>query len=174
MHQNPKLPEQIANQAGADFINWFFEHGSGDEGNPFSEDELAGYASRFTGERATAHFNCYRTMFTVDPPHWAADADRKRDLPTLWVQGEKDPFVNAEWVKLLPLAFEHLRIEVFEGCGHWVPEEQPERLVSTIKGLFPVEGVARGSGRGWRGRRVGACGGVEVFRGWELRRCPPS
>jgi hypothetical protein len=41
-------------------------------------------------------------------------------------------------------------------------------------GLFPVEGVARGSGRGWRGRRVGACGGVEVFRGWEFRHCPPS
>jgi hypothetical protein len=40
--------------------------------------------------------------------------------------------------------------------------------------LFPVEGVARGSGRGWRGRRVGACGGVEVFRGWEFRHCPPS
>jgi single-stranded DNA-binding protein len=43
-----------------------------------------------------------------------------------------------------------------------------------VIGLFPVEGVARGSGRGWRGRRVGACGGVEVFRGWEFRHCPPS
>jgi hypothetical protein len=48
------------------------------------------------------------------------------------------------------------------------------REVGKRKRLFPVEGVARGSGRGWRGRRVGACGGVEVFRGWEFRHCPPS
>jgi pimeloyl-ACP methyl ester carboxylesterase len=72
-------------------------------------------------------------MFTVDPPHWAEDADRKLDLPTLWIQGDKDPFVNAEWVKLLPQAFNDLRVEIFEGCGHWVPEEQPERLISTMK-----------------------------------------
>jgi pimeloyl-ACP methyl ester carboxylesterase len=52
------------------------------------------------------------------------------------VQGEKDPFVNAELVKLLPLAFEHLRVGVFEGCGHWVPEEQPERLVATPKDIL--------------------------------------
>jgi hypothetical protein len=45
---------------------------------------------------------------------------------------------------------------------------------TSVKGLFTNEGVARGSGRGWRGRRVGACGGVEVFRGWEFRHCPPS
>jgi pimeloyl-ACP methyl ester carboxylesterase len=133
MHQDPKLPEQIAAQAGFDFVNWFFEHGSGDAGSPFSEAEVSGYASRFTGDRATAHFNCYRNMFTVDPPHWAEDADRKLDLPTLWIQGDKDPFVNAEWVKLLPQAFNDLRVEIFEGCGHWVPEEQPERLISTMK-----------------------------------------
>jgi hypothetical protein len=52
------------------------------------------------------------------------------------------------------------------------------RLVKYIPpeviGLFLDEGVARGSSRGWRGRRVGACGGVEVFRGWEFRHCPPS
>jgi haloacetate dehalogenase len=131
-HQDPKLPEQIADQAGEALINWFFEHGSGDEGSPFTEEEVAEYASKFKGERATAHFNCYRSMFTVDAPHWAEDADRKLDMPTLWIQGEKDPFVNAEWTKLLPQAFRHLRVEVFEGCGHWVPEEQPERLANVV------------------------------------------
>ena len=52
-------------------------------------------------------------------------------------------------------------------------DDTPDAL-RALWGLFPVEGVARGSGRGWRGRRVGACGGVEVFRGWEFRHCPPS
>ncbi|HEU4702829.1 MAG TPA: alpha/beta hydrolase [Conexibacter sp.] len=131
MHQDPVLPEQIADRAGDALVRWFLEHGSGERGSPFTDEEVEEYASRFKGERATAQFNCYRTVFTVDAPHWAADADRRLDLPTLWIKGGQDRF-NADWQQYVPLAFAHLRIEVFEGCGHWIPEEEPERLAKLM------------------------------------------
>lgn len=128
MHQDPKLPEQFAEQAGEAYLRWFYEHGAGDAGSPFTDADVAEYARWFTAPgRATAGFNLYRTMFTVDAPHWAADAERKLELPTLWIHGAADPFVPAGLTGLLPRAFSNLRVEQFEGCGHWVPEEEPER-----------------------------------------------
>jgi pimeloyl-ACP methyl ester carboxylesterase len=128
-----ELPEQIAEAAGIPYLRWFFEHGSGTKGSPFSEADIAEYARWFTQPgRATAAFNLYRYYVTVDDEHWRADRNRVLELPTLWVHGMEDPFVSASNLDLLPAAFPNLRVERFDGCGHWVPEEEPERTASVL------------------------------------------
>ena len=133
LHLDPELPEKIAELAGASYLRWFYEHGSGTKGSPFTDEDVAEYARWFTNPvRATAAFNLYRYYVTVDDEHWLADRDRVLDLPTLWIHGMKDPFVSPANLDLLPAAFSDLRIERFEECGHWVPEEEPERAASVI------------------------------------------
>jgi len=126
---NPDLPERIAEGAGAHYLRWFYEHGSGPAGSPFSDDDVAEYTRWFTQpERATAAFNLYRDYARVDDAHWRADHGRVLELPTMWVHGLQDPFVPLANLDLLPAAFANLRIERLDGCGHWVPEEAPDRL----------------------------------------------
>jgi pimeloyl-ACP methyl ester carboxylesterase len=103
------------------------------EGSPFSEADIVEYARWFTQPgRATAGFNLYRTYATVDVEHWHTDRERILDLPTLWVHGMQDPFVPAGHLNLLSSTFTNLRIERFEECGHWMPEEAPERTASVL------------------------------------------
>jgi pimeloyl-ACP methyl ester carboxylesterase len=45
----------------------------------------------------------------------------------------QDPFLRAALLDLLPPAFTKLRIERFEGCGHWVPEEAPEQTTAVLQ-----------------------------------------
>jgi pimeloyl-ACP methyl ester carboxylesterase len=133
LHLDPQLPEQLAEAAGVPYLRWFFEHGSGPEGSPFSDADLAEYARWFTQPgRATAAFNLYRTYATVDIEHWRADRERVLDFPTLWIHGMQDPFVPTTHLNLLPPAFTNLRIEHLDRCGHWVPEEAPEQTASVI------------------------------------------
>ncbi len=134
---DPVLPEQIAEAAGAIYLRWFFEQGSGRRGCPFTDADIAEYARWFTQPgRATAGFNLYRTAFTVDVDHWLADRDRVLDVPTLWIHGMEDPFVPVAVLDMIPPSFRNLRIERLEGCGHWVPEEAPERVVSALRGFL--------------------------------------
>jgi pimeloyl-ACP methyl ester carboxylesterase len=134
LHLDPVLPEQIAEAAGASYLRWFYEHGSGSNGCPFTDADIAEYARWFTQPiRATAAFNLYRYYVTVDDEHWRADRGRVLDVPTLWVHGMQDPFVHAANLDLLGPAFTNLRIERFEESGHWVPEEAPEHLASVLR-----------------------------------------
>jgi len=53
-------------------------------------------------------------------------------MPTLWIHGMEDPFVPAARLALLPDSIPNVRIQRFENCGHWVPEEQPAKLSQSI------------------------------------------
>ncbi len=133
-HLNPVLPEQIAEAAGAAYIRFFFERGSGPEGSPFREADIAEYARWFTQPgRATAGFNLYRTAFQVDVDHWLADRGRVLEQPTLWIHGMQDPFVPAAVLDFFPPGFVNLQIKRLEAIGHWVPEEAPEELTAVLQ-----------------------------------------
>ena len=133
LHQQPDLPERLVERAGDVYLRWFLEHGSGRGGSAFGEDDVREYLRTFMEPgRATAAFNLYRTMFTVDADDWQHDASRWFDLPTLWIHGTADPFIPPQALDVLPRAFTNLRVERFEGIGHWVPEEAPDRTAASI------------------------------------------
>jgi pimeloyl-ACP methyl ester carboxylesterase len=134
LHLDPGLPERFAEAAGLPYLRWFFEHGSGPRGCPFTEADVTEYARWFTQPgRATAGFNLYRTWATVDVEHWRVDRGRVLSLPTLWIHGMQDPFMRSALLDLLPPVFTNLRVERFQACGHWVPEEAPDRAIVVLQ-----------------------------------------
>lgn len=133
LQQDTTLPEKIAEACGEDYLRWFFEHGSGSGGSPFSDEDIKEYTRWFTQPgRATAGFNLYRMMSTVDVEHWLADRHRQLDIPTLWIQGMEDPFVPPSRLEALESVFTNLRVERLQGCGHWVPEERPQETAAVL------------------------------------------
>jgi pimeloyl-ACP methyl ester carboxylesterase len=136
-HLDPWLPEQIAQLAATPYLRWFYEHGSGDKGSPFTDTDIAEYARWFSQPlRATAGFNLYRAHATTDVEHWLADSTHVVTLPALWIHGMCDPFIPSAHLDLLPKWFTNAKIERIDGCGHWVPEEEPEVVARLIRGFL--------------------------------------
>ena len=44
----------------------------------------------------------------------------------------EDPFVRPSRLESLGSVFTNLRVERFQGCGHWVPEERPEQTAEVL------------------------------------------
>lgn len=130
--QHQPLAEQVAAAAPEALLGWFFAHGGAGGRNPLTEQEMAEYMRCFKQPgTATAVFSYYRTMI-VDAAHWAEDRERRLSLPTLWIHGREDPYVPISVTEPLPRHFENLQVRVFDGCGHWVPEEKPEETAALL------------------------------------------
>jgi pimeloyl-ACP methyl ester carboxylesterase len=48
----------------------------------------------------------------------------------------RDPFIPSAHLDLLPKWFPNLKIERLGGCGHWVPEEEPDAVTVLIRGFL--------------------------------------
>ncbi len=53
-------------------------------------------------------------------------------VPTLVVWGERDPFFPVAEAERLAAAIPGAELRVFEGCGHFIPEERPEELAAAL------------------------------------------
>lgn len=60
----------------------------------------------------------------------------KLEAPTTVVWGNKDPFFAVSVGERMAAAIPGARLIVYENTGHFVPEEQPERLATDIRSLF--------------------------------------
>lgn len=75
-----------------------------------------------------------------------AEALGRLDVPVLVAWGDRDPFFSVEQGRRTAAAIPGARFELYEGCGHFVPEERPERLAAdlrTLLGLAPAGGARR-------------------------------
>jgi pimeloyl-ACP methyl ester carboxylesterase len=52
------------------------------------------------------------------------------------VWGRHDPILKAEWVDVLPDAFETVSIDIADGCGHFVHYEDPDLAAREIEAFF--------------------------------------
>jgi len=61
--------------------------------------------------------------------------DRLTDLtvPTLLLHGAEDDLFPVEWAESAAESSPAVDLEVFEGCGHWLPRERSDACVSAIK-----------------------------------------
>ncbi|MEV4496161.1 alpha/beta hydrolase [Micromonospora arborensis] len=104
----------------------------------FSPQALAGYRAA-VADPATIHAQCedYRAMMTLDLDHDRADRGRCRitaPLLTLW--GRRSPIdrwfdVEAVWQEWATDVRGHAI-----DCGHFLPEEAPDRIVSEFLNFF--------------------------------------
>jgi pimeloyl-ACP methyl ester carboxylesterase len=105
----------------------------------FVENALAPGADEELVERILAH----RIATAQAPAAWMAQAAAGAsfdawnrlsglDLPTLVVHGTEDAVVDPANAELLASRIPGARVERFEGCGHLLFWEEPERFVEIV------------------------------------------
>ncbi|KXS14774.1 alpha/beta-hydrolase [Gonapodya prolifera JEL478] len=129
-----------ANDA-AGLVEHFLRHTKG-----VPESELDVYRVGMAEEgRATAAINFYRANIT--PTTQSTRSGPPPSFPpTLILWGDQDYFLDTEtclWG--IERGIPELQVEILKGVGHFVPDEEPERVVEVVERfLVPGEGVGSG------------------------------
>ena len=63
--------------------------------------------------------------------------------PALVLWGDADPFFSVEQGERTAAAMPDAHLVVYEGCGHFVPEERPRRVATDLRELLERAGGAR-------------------------------
>jgi pimeloyl-ACP methyl ester carboxylesterase len=69
---------------------------------------------------------------------WPLSCPQKISAPTLILWGERDPALDASLLEDLPSRVEHLRVSRFEGAGHFVHWDEPERVAAELSAFLRV------------------------------------
>lgn len=91
------------------------------------EDVLAAYVREFERTGFGGGLDYYRNL----DANWRLAAGRERraiEAPSLFVAGDKDPVLTFMSVDRGAGEFRRLRSHLVEGAGHWVHQEEPERV----------------------------------------------
>lgn len=127
------LPEWLLAGREAAFLEWFMRAMVVDQ-SALTPEDIASYASAYARPGALrAAFDMYRA-FWRDAEDNRALAATRLPMPVLAVGAEGSVGRQLER-SLEPLAAD-LRGVVFEGCGHFVPDEQPARLARELDAFF--------------------------------------
>ena len=102
------------------------------------DDVLAGYADRLAAPGALRAGIAYFRAHKVDAEHNRKNARTKLPMPVLTVGGTASFGADLEG-EIRPLV-EHMRAVMIENCGHYIAEENPERLTDELLRFFR-EGV---------------------------------
>lgn len=104
----------------------------------FSKEELDRYVEAFSHPGAiTGALNYYRASLRRDPrPLMRMLEPIPAEIPSLLIWGEQDPALGRELTYGLEPIAPHLRIEYIPDSGHWVQQEQPERVNRCLLDFF--------------------------------------
>ncbi len=105
----------------------------------FEDDVLDGYAERLAAPGALHAGIAYFRAHKIDAEHNRKNARTKLPMPVLTVGGTASFGADLEG-EIRPLA-KRMRAVMIENCGHYLAEEQPERLIAELLRFF-VEGVS--------------------------------
>ena len=129
----PDLPEWLITGREAAFLEWFIRNMVADQA-AFGPDDVSAYAHAYARPGALrAGFDSYRAF-------WQDAGDNKRfantrlKMPVLAIGAELS--VGTALAESLQPLTKHLRGLVFEACGHFIPDEQPERLARELENFF--------------------------------------
>jgi pimeloyl-ACP methyl ester carboxylesterase len=101
----------------------------------FSEEDVEVYLSVLRGgTAASATERLYRSLVRDLPTEGQRVRGRRLRVPTRLLHGARDP-LGTEMVKGLEDHGDDARLQLLEGCGHWVPEERPELVAEEIRAL---------------------------------------
>ena len=129
----PDLPEMLVEGREAAFIEWFIRTHTFDQA-AFGEADFRAYAHAYALPGALrAGFDYYRA-FWQDQEDNKGFARTKLAMPVLTIGAAMS--VGDALEKQARQVADDVRGLVFEDCGHFVPEEQPERLAREITTFF--------------------------------------
>jgi len=135
-HMTPDLPEALILGREEIYLRWFYRT-FGHRPDAISENDIAEYLRTYAQPGAMrAGFEYYRAL-----PRDAADnaeivARFKLPMPVLAIGGGGGRGRGAEPEQSLRRVATNVRGEIIGACGHWVPEEQPERLARLLLTFF--------------------------------------
>jgi pimeloyl-ACP methyl ester carboxylesterase len=136
----PDLPEWLIAGREHEFVDWFIRNMVSDQ-SAFASADISAYATPYARPGALrAAFNLYRA-FWQDAEDNKCFGETKLAMPVLAIGGEMSLGRTLEQ-SLGPLTT-NLHGLVFEQCGHFIPDEQPERLARDLLRFFD-EGHLRG------------------------------
>lgn len=134
--QIPDLAESLVAGREQAYITWFFRSKAA-RANVFSDEDIKEYTRVYSAPGAmTASFKFYEAVPESMEQNRVL-AEKKLSFPVLAIGGEKGstPKIGDDLRPIAP----NTRGLVFP-CGHYVPEEEPDRLVQELKTFFKAAG----------------------------------
>jgi pimeloyl-ACP methyl ester carboxylesterase len=134
--QVPELAETIVAGREEAYISWFFRNKAA-RPDVFSEEDIKEYTRVYSVPGAmAASFKFYQAVPESMEQNRAL-GEKKLSFPVLAIGGERGstPHIGED---LLPFAL-NTRGLTFP-CGHYVPEEEPDRLVRALQAFFKAAG----------------------------------
>jgi haloacetate dehalogenase len=132
-HLNPDLPELLVQGRIEAYLRWFFERWT--VRRDLVEPAVPHYVESFSRPGALrAGFDDYRATFPHDLDHDAVDfeAGRRVEVPLLALWGEHGLPASLPVLEMWGRYATQVEGEAMPDCGHFLPEEQPERLASRL------------------------------------------
>ena len=130
--QVPELAESMVAGREEAYITWFFRNKAA-RPDVFSEDDIREYTRVYSALGAmAASFKFYQAVPESMEQNRAL-AVKKLSFPVLAIGGERGstPHIGADLLQIAP----NTRGLTFP-CGHYVPEEEPDRLVRELRAFF--------------------------------------
>ena len=131
------LPEQLCIGREELVINWLFEN-YGYRANCIAEEDKAEFLRTYKKPGAfRALLDFYRALPIDAEDNKAIVArDGKLKMPVLALGGDKSFGRGMECIDSLKRVANNVRGGVVEDCGHWIAEEQPEKLCQELLRFF--------------------------------------
>ena len=134
--QVPELAETVVAGREGTYITWFFRNKAA-RPDVFSDADIKEYTRVYSAPGAMAASFKYYQAVPESMEQNRALAATKLSFPVLAIGGERGSTPNLG-NDLLPIA-PNTRGLVFP-CGHYIPEEEPDRLVRKLRSFFKAVG----------------------------------
>lgn len=129
----PGVPEALIVGKEREFLNWFFQGPAVARADAISPDSVAEYLRTFSGkEGVLGALGIYRAAFeTIAQTEPLTKT--KVQIPLIAMGGEKG--LGEKVGEFVSMMASDVRRVVLRGCGHFIPEEDPQAMVDHVRQL---------------------------------------
>jgi pimeloyl-ACP methyl ester carboxylesterase len=136
-HQTLDLPEQLISGREAVYYRWFYEH-YGHVRGAIGETDIAEYLRTYArADTARTGMAYYRAIAQDVADNSEFLHAQRLAMPVLAIGGGSAFGRGDETLASLRRVATDVRGGVFEDCGHWIPEEQPQRTLDELLRFLP-------------------------------------
>lgn len=131
-HQTAELPERLLAGREALYCRWFYEH-YGHAPGAIEPEAVAEYLRTYADPETTrTGLAYYRAIESDVEANTAFLSGARLAMPILAIGGAKAFGRGGETLASLQRVGTDVRGGVIDDCGHWIPEEQPERIADEM------------------------------------------
>ena len=131
-HQTAELPEQLLAGREAVYYRWFYANW-GARPDAIEPDAIAEYLRTYAEPETTRTGLAYYRALDADvAANSAFLRDARLPMPILAIGGGKAFGRGGETLSSLQRVGTDVRGGVIDDCGHWIPEEHPDRLADEM------------------------------------------